>query len=190
MTIYRYRHLFIHSLIHPLIHNKHELYRQRRERDPHSPSPHLLLSFSPRQNMHFCSNTLQAVEARYLSYRNALETDRKVQENIIEILKEVEWSQQCYHSNSISPWTTGSGGKHEERWIKIEKFKSFVLHDSVFLEASLCDLEGRMVNVLTLYFKAVKHSPQFTPHFIANLHKFLLHHTHIALAKVIIIDIW
>lgn len=115
-----------------------------------------------------------AFASSYHSYRNALETGKKVQENIIEILKEMEWSQQCNHSNSISPWTMGSGGKHEERWIKIEKLKSFVLHDTVFLEASVCVLGGRMVNALTLYFKAVKHSPQFTPHFISNLPKSLL----------------
>lgn len=117
---------------------------------------------------------------------------KRGEKNIIEILKEVEWSQQCNHSNSFSPWTTGSGGKHEERWIKRKKkkLKSFVLHDSVFLEASVCDSEWRMVPAFTRYFKAVKYSPQFAPHFFSNLHKSLKNHTNAALRKVIRIDNW
>lgn len=53
----------------------------------------------------------------------------------------------------------------------------------------------RMVNALRLYFKAVKHSPQFTPHFISDLHISLSiknnnnnnNHTHVTLVKVILI---
>lgn len=61
--------------------------------------------------------------------------------------------------------------------LKEKKLKSFVLDDSVFLEATVCDSEGRTVTAFTRYFKAVKCSPQFTPHFFSNLHKSLKNHT-------------
>lgn len=55
----------------------------------------LFFSFCPRRNKCFCSNNLRAVcfqslAASYHSLRNALETGKKIQQEIVERLKEVE----------------------------------------------------------------------------------------------------